>query len=183
MIYFRNSVRNSMIIQNATDAARAAAISMTGRMIIHAALEMSLIVSIVMMILREGCGKTAPHFCNSGLSSACHFRSPSPSHFQFQWVLWDCPCTSFFVQKFVNLLFQRETWVVELSVSHFTGYNDFFCCVHNLSSYNCYAAFFPFFLPPFAFGSGLAFPVGIGAAVGIGALSAFGVTYIARPIS
>jgi len=37
-----------MIIQNATDAARAAAISMTGRNSIHAALEISLIVSIVM---------------------------------------------------------------------------------------------------------------------------------------
>lgn len=47
MIYLRNAVRNSMIIQNATDAARAAAISMTGRMIIHAALEISLIVSMI----------------------------------------------------------------------------------------------------------------------------------------
>lgn len=47
-----NSVRNSMIIQNATEPMTAAAISMTGRMIIHAALEISLIVSIVMMMMK-----------------------------------------------------------------------------------------------------------------------------------
>lgn len=50
MIYFRNSVRNSMIIQNATEPMTATAISMTGRMIIHAALEISLIVSMMMMM-------------------------------------------------------------------------------------------------------------------------------------
>lgn len=43
---------NSMIIQNATEPMTAAAISMTGRMIIHAALEISLIVSIVMMMMK-----------------------------------------------------------------------------------------------------------------------------------
>lgn len=47
-----NSVRNSMIIQNATEPMTAAAISMTGRMIIHAALEISLIVSIVMTMMK-----------------------------------------------------------------------------------------------------------------------------------
>lgn len=57
-----NSVRNSMIIQNATEPMTAAAISMTGRMIIHAALEISLIVSIVMMMMKvtllQVCGDT-----------------------------------------------------------------------------------------------------------------------------
>lgn len=54
-----NSVRNSMIIQNATEPMTAAAISMTGRMIIHAALEISLIVSMMMMMkvtLLQVCG-------------------------------------------------------------------------------------------------------------------------------